>query len=125
MYITGHTGALGDTCPSSLCDWARLESLAKVCGSERFGVICAAFRCLNSPGSTTMTPGFRTCRPSTDLKEALGAADERTWTAFSRKFRGEMGARDRWARQSRNFTDADLKVQCGISAVAAQCCSSH
>jgi uncharacterized protein YeaO (DUF488 family) len=39
---------------------------------------------------------FPNLSPSAALvKEALGAADERAWTAFSRKFRAEMGAPDR------------------------------
>src|SRR4030081_808932 len=39
---------------------------------------------------------FPNLSPSADLvQEALGAADERAWAAFSRKFRREMSAPDR------------------------------
>jgi uncharacterized protein YeaO (DUF488 family) len=39
---------------------------------------------------------FPNLSPSAELvQEALGAADERTWAAFSRKFRHEMSAPDR------------------------------
>ncbi|MDE3167325.1 MAG: DUF488 family protein [Acidobacteriota bacterium] len=39
---------------------------------------------------------FPNLSPSADLvKEAMGAADEKAWAAFRRKFRAEMGAPDR------------------------------
>ena len=39
---------------------------------------------------------FPNLSPSAELvKEALGAADQRTWAAFSRKFRREMSEPDR------------------------------
>jgi uncharacterized protein YeaO (DUF488 family) len=39
---------------------------------------------------------FPNLSPSAELvKEALGAADDRSWAAFSRKFRHEMAAPDR------------------------------
>src|ERR1039458_10110977 len=58
------TLALGESCPSSLCNSAHLESPAKVCASERCGGPRAAFRRVTLPGWTTMTSGSRTCRPA-------------------------------------------------------------
>jgi carbonic anhydrase len=83
----------GDLCPSSLSNSAYLESPAKVCGSERCGGLRAAFQSLTSPGSTTYDVWFPNLSPSSELvKEALGAAGERAWAAFRRKFRREMRA---------------------------------
>ena len=90
------TLALRDLCPSSSSNSAHLESLAKVCGSARCGGLRAAFRSPSSPRLDYYDVWFPNLSPSAALvQEALGAADERAWAAFRRKFRREMSAPDR------------------------------
>jgi len=87
---------VGELCPSSSCNSAHLESPAKVCGWERCGGLRAAFRRPISARLDYYDVWFPNLSPSAELvKEALGAADQRAWAAFSRKFRREMSAPDR------------------------------
>ena len=79
-----------------MCNSAHLESPAKVCGSERCGGLHAAFRSPTFARLDYYDVWFPNLSPSAELVQAaLGAADERAWTTFSRKFRREMRAPDR------------------------------
>ena len=104
---------------------------AKACALERCGVLRAAFRRPTSHDSTITTCGSRICRRALRwCRKRSGAADDRAWAAFSRKFRHEMNAPDRSRELDllaalSHQTNLSVGCYCGTrAAVTAPCCAS-
>src|SRR5882757_7701201 len=82
------TVALGSLWPFSSCNSAHPENRARVCDSERCGGPPRGVPKSDFARLDYYDVWFPNLSPSAELvQEALGAADDREWAAFSRKLR--------------------------------------